>query len=326
MDRTAPRPTPAAGEAGIVMSSIDMTTPSRDRGRSIRERLRTYGSLVAIAHTVFAMPFAAAAVVLAHAVPHVPLTAARVLAMLVCMVSARSSAMAYNRYADRDVDRENPRTQSRHIPSGAVSPREALLLTAVAGAVFVGSAATLGTVPLLLAPLVLLVLLGYSHAKRFTWASHAWLGLALALAPGGAWIAVGAAPSLPIVLFMGAVLTWLFGFDVLYSLQDETFDREKALHSVPARFGTKRALRLSALAHVATPVLLGLTGFLLGRGVLYGAAVALTALLLAYEHKLVGKGNLAKIDKAFFDVNAWLSVGFFVLTLADEWIRCEVRP
>jgi 4-hydroxybenzoate polyprenyltransferase len=292
---------------------------------SLLERARTYGSLVAISHTVFAMPFAAAAVVLAHAVPHVPLTAYRALAMLVCMVAARSSAMAYNRYADRDVDARNPRTASRHIPRGLVSAREALVVTAVSGALFIGAAATLGRLPAILSPLVLLVLLGYSHAKRLTWASHAWLGFALALAPGGAWIAAGAAPSLPIVLFMSAVLTWLFGFDVLYSLQDEGFDRAEGLHSVPARFGTRRALVLSALAHVATPVLLGLAGLLLGRGVLYAVAVAMTAALLAYEHALVGKGDLEKINKAFFDVNAWVSVGFFALTLADEWVRCEVR-
>jgi 4-hydroxybenzoate polyprenyltransferase len=120
---------------------------------------------------------------------------------------------------------------------------------------------------------------------------------------------------------MGAVLTWLFGFDVLYSLQDEAFDRERALHSVPARFGTRQALWLSAFAHVATVVLLGATGILLGRGGFYLAAVALTAVLLTYEHWLVGKGDLSRIDKAFFDVNAWLSVGFFVLTLLDEWAR-----
>jgi 4-hydroxybenzoate polyprenyltransferase len=292
---------------------------------SVMTRLRNYGSLVTLAHTVFAMPFAGAAVVLARSVPHVPLTPARVVAMLVCMVAARSCAMAYNRYADRDVDAQNPRTQNRHIPRGVVSPREALLLTIAMGAVFLGASATLGTTPLVLAPLVLVVILGYSHAKRFTWASHAWLGLALALAPGGAWIAVGAAPSLPIVLFMGAVLTWLFGFDILYSLQDEAFDRERALHSVPARFGVRRALWLSSVAHVATPILLGLAGLLLGRGLLYGVAVALTAVLLAYEHALVGKGDLSKINRAFFDVNARLSVGFFVLTLADECVRRGAR-
>jgi 4-hydroxybenzoate polyprenyltransferase len=303
------------------MNPVALTPSERQPTRGIFERIRTYGSLVTLAHTVFAMPFAASAVVLAHAVPHAPLTVRRVAAMLVCMVAARSSAMAYNRYADRDVDALNPRTQSRHIPSGAVSAREALLLAVASGVVFVFAAGTLGTIPLGLSPFVLAILLGYSHAKRFTWASHAWLGLALALAPGGAWIAVGAAPSLPIVLFMGAVLTWLFGFDVLYSLQDEAFDRERALHSVPARFGTRQALWLSAFAHVATVVLLGATGILLGRGGFYLAAVALTAVLLTYEHWLVGKGDLSRIDKAFFDVNAWLSVGFFVLTLLDEWAR-----
>jgi 4-hydroxybenzoate polyprenyltransferase len=288
---------------------------------SLTTRLRTYGSLVALSHTVFALPFAASAVVLALAVPHVPLTPRRVLAMLVCMVAARSSAMAFNRYADRDVDAKNPRTRTRHLPAGHVTPREVLGLAALAGAVFLVSASTLGRLPAILSPFVLAVLLGYSLAKRFTWGSHAWLGLALALAPGGAWIAAGAAPSLPIVLLMGAVLFWLLGFDVLYSLQDESFDKEHGLHSIPARFGTRGALVLSAAAHVVTAALLASVGLLLHRGIFYGLAVALTAALLAYEHALVGKGDLRKIDKAFFDVNAWLSVGFFILVLADEWVR-----
>jgi 4-hydroxybenzoate polyprenyltransferase len=293
---------------------------------TLAARLRTYGSLVALSHTVFALPFAAAAVVLARAVPHAPLTIRRVLAMLACMVAARSSAMAYNRYADRDVDAKNPRTRARHIPAGLVTPREALVLAGVSGAVFIASAATLGTLPAILSPFVLAVLIGYSLSKRFTWASHVWLGLALALAPGGAWIASGAAPSWPIVLFMGAVLTWLLGFDVLYSLQDERFDKDHGLHSIPARFGTRGALILSATAHVGTATLLALVGLLLHRGLFYGLAVALAASLLAYEHVIVGKGDLRKIDKAFFDVNAWLSVGFFVLILIDEWARVSARP
>jgi 4-hydroxybenzoate polyprenyltransferase len=284
-------------------------------------RLATYGSLVSFSHTLFAMPFAASAVVLAHAEPHVPLTPFRIGAMLVCMVAARSSAMAFNRYLDRDIDAENPRTKTRHIPAGKVSPREALLLTAVTGALFIASAATLGIVPALLSPIVLAVLLGYSYAKRFTWAAHAWLGVALALAPGGAWIGVGAAPSVGIVCLMAAVVTWLFGFDILYSLQDESFDRDHGLHSVPARFGLRGALVISAVSHVGTVVLLAATGFCLHRGVLFGAAVALTLLLLTYEHALVGKGNLAKIDKAFFDVNAWVSVVFFALVAIDAVLR-----
>jgi len=288
---------------------------------TVGARIRTYGSLVTFSHTVFAMPFAASAVVLAHAEPHAPLTAPRVLGMLLCMVAARSSAMAFNRFLDRDVDAKNPRTSSRHIPAGLVSPREALALTIVSGAAFLASAATLGRLPALLAPPVLGVLLGYSSAKRVTWASHLWLGVALALAPGGAWIAAGAAPHAGIVALMGAVVTWLFGFDVLYSLQDESFDRAHGLHSVPARFGTTAALVLSALSHAATAVLLAATGVALHRGVLYMVAVGLTVALLTYEHALVGRGNLAKIDKAFFDTNAYVSLGFFALVLADEIVR-----
>jgi len=283
-------------------------------------RIRTYGSMVAFSHTIFAMPFAASAVVLAHAQPHVPLTAARVLAMLVCMVTARTSAMAFNRWADRDVDALNPRTKGRHVPAGLVKAREALLLTIGSGALFLVSAATLGFWPLVLAPFVLLVLLGYSLAKRFTWAAHAWLGVALALAPGGAWIAMGALPGLGIVALMIGVVTWLLGFDVLYSLQDENFDRAHGLHSIPSRFGLGRALVISAAAHVVTVASFAATGFALHRGPAYFVGVAVCAVILTYEHALVGKGNLAKIDKAFFDMNAWVSVAFFALTLTDTLI------
>ena len=166
------------------------------------------------------------------------------------------------------------------------------------------------------------MLLGYSLAKRFTWGAHAWLGVALALAPGGAWIAMGAAPNAGIIALMVAVVTWLLGFDVLYSLQDEHFDRANGLHSIPARFGTTGALVLSAASHVVTIGAFVACGLLLHRGAFYFVgAVALVGALLAYEHALVGKGNLAKIDKAFFDANAWVSVAFFVCAVADEVMR-----
>ena len=291
---------------------------------NVLARLRTYGNLVAISHTIFAMPFAASALVLAHAETRVTPTPLRVLAMVVCMVAARTSAMAFNRYADRDVDGKNPRTRARHIPAGEVKPAEALALTALSGTVFLGGAATLGFWPAVLAPFVLAVLLGYSLAKRFTWAAHAWLGVALALAPGGAWLAAGAAPNVGVGCLMLGVVTWLLGFDVLYSLQDETFDRAAGLHSIPARFGLRGALVISAVAHVATVAFLGATGVLLHRGPVFFLAVAAVAALLVYEHALVGKGNLAKIDKAFFDVNAYVSVGFFLLVLADEVLRSRV--
>jgi 4-hydroxybenzoate polyprenyltransferase len=288
---------------------------------TVLARARTYGSMVALAHTVFALPFAASAVVLSLAVPHEPLGILRVLAMLACMVCARTSAMAFNRWADRDVDALNPRTRTRHVPAGIVRPGEALALATVSGVGFLAAAATLGLWPAVLSPLVLGVLLGYSYAKRFTWAAHAWLGVALALAPGGAWLAMGARPGPGIVLLMLAVVTWLLGFDVLYSLQDEAFDRDAGLHSIPARFGGTRALAISGCAHVVTVVALAGCGLALHRGAAYAAAVATAAALLVYEHALVHRRGLKAIDRAFFDVNAWVSAAFFALVLADEGVR-----
>jgi 4-hydroxybenzoate polyprenyltransferase len=229
--------------------------------------------------------------------------------------------MAFNRWADRDVDARNPRTRTRHVPAGAVRAREALALAVGSGLAFVVLAATLGFWPGVLSPAVLAVLLGYSYAKRFTWGAHAWLGVALALAPGGAWLAMGATPGLGIVLLMVAVASWLLGFDVLYSLQDESFDRAEGLHSIPARFGTRGALAISAGAHVVTVLALAGCGLALHRGPAFAVAVATAAALLVYEHSLVHRKGLGAIDRAFFDVNAWVSVAFFVLVLADQLLR-----
>jgi 4-hydroxybenzoate polyprenyltransferase len=267
------------------------------------------------------MPFAASAVVLSLAVPHEALGVFRIAAMVACMVFGRTSAMAFNRWADRNFDAKNPRTRGRHLPAGIVAPREALAVALVSGAAFLGAAAAIGKWPAILAPGVLAVLLGYSFAKRFTWGAHAWLGFALALAPGGAWIAMGARPGLGIVFLMAAVAAWLLGFDVLYSLQDEQFDREAGLYSIPARFGTPIALRMSAAAHVATVLALTCCGLVLHRGAAYAVAVATCAALLTYEHALVRRRGLKAIDRAFFDVNAWVSVTFFALVTMDELAR-----
>ena len=291
---------------------------------SVLARLSAYGSLVTFSHTVFAMPFAASALVLAHAVPHAPFDAARVGAIVVSMVTARTSAMAFNRYVDRYVDAANPRTRARHIPTGKVSPREALALTMASGGIFLAAAATLGRLPALLAPIVLAVLLGYSYAKRFTWAAHAWLGVALALAPGGVWIAVGASPGIGIVTLMGAVVTWLFGFDVLYSLQDESFDRAHGLHSAPARFGARGALVLGRRARRdGRPARRDRGSSCTAASCMWPQSRS-PSCWLVYEHALVGKGNLSRIDKAFFDVNAYVSLGFFALVLADELARPSI--
>ena len=280
-------------------------------------RLRRWGELVTFSHTIFALPFAASAVVLALREPHVPLTPLRALAMLGCMVTARTSAMAFNRWADRDVDARNPRTKGRPVPSGRTSAGEALALALGSAGAFWPLAATLGFWPAVLAPLVIAVLLGYSFAKRFTWAAHAWLGLALAFAPGGAWIAAGARPNLGIVILMVGIVTWLFGFDVLYALQDEGFDREQGLRSVPARFGARRSLVLARAAHVVTVACFASCGALLGRGVPFFGGVAVVGAILFVEHRLVRGADLTKLPKAFFDCNAWVSVAFLVATGVD---------
>jgi len=286
---------------------------------------RRWGELVTFSHTIFMMPFAAAAVVMALSVPHEPLTPLRVLAMIGCMVTARTSAMAFNRYADRDVDAKNPRTKNRPVAAGRIGAGEALALTVVAGLAFCGFASMLGFWPGVLAPPVLLVLLGYSLAKRFTWLAHAWLGFALALAPGGAWLGMGAAPNAGIVALMVGVLTWLLGFDVLYALQDEAFDREQGLFSIPARFGVRGAMKIAAAAHVVTVAMLAATGALLQRGPVFFLGVAAVAVVLVVEHRLVrgkdGTADLAKIPKAFFDCNAYVSMGFFATTLVDALLR-----
>jgi 4-hydroxybenzoate polyprenyltransferase len=283
-------------------------------------RARTFSSLVKLSHTVFALPFAAAAVALATLRPHTALTGSRALLMLAAMVTARTAAMAFNRYLDRDIDAVNPRTRDREVPSGVVSPGAALALTIGASAAFVAAAVALGRWPGLLSVPVLAVLLGYSFTKRFTWASHLVLGLALALAPGGAWVAMGADPEPAIFALMLGVMTWVGGFDVLYSLQDERFDREHGLRSIPARFGTFGAVVISAVLHVVTVACLVACGLWLERGAPYYAGTALVALLLLYEHALVGRGNLAKIDRAFFDINGYLSCAFFALTALDAWM------
>lgn len=286
-------------------------------------RISSWASLVKLSHTIFAAPFAVAAAILATRRAHAPVTVARVVAIAVCLVAARSAAMAYNRLVDRDVDAKNPRTAKREIPAGVVSVASATALVVLTSAVFVGSAATLGTAQAVLALPVLAVLLGYSHAKRFTWAAHLWLGVALALAPGGAWLAMGARPELGIVTLMVSVGTWVAGFDVLYSLQDERFDREHGLRSIPARFGARGAMRLARGLHAVTVACLAATAVLLSGGVAFVLAVVLVAGLLVYEHGLVrpipgeDRVDLSRIDQAFFDVNGYVSLGFLALVAID---------
>ncbi len=278
--------------------------------------VRHVGELVKFSHTIFALPFALAAVVLA--LPVADVTWLKVALIVLCIASARTAAMAFNRLVDRDIDAKNPRTRDREIPRGVLSVQFVRALVFASCVVFVGGAALLGPLPLMLSPLALALALGYSFMKRFSSLCHLVLGAAIAFAPGGAWIAVGAPMGLaPWGLVIG-VATWVAGFDVLYALQDEGFDREAGLRSIPVRFGVVGSLVISALLHVITVACLAAVGVNLGRGIAYFAGVATVAALLVYEHTLVKPGDLSKINKAFFDLNGYVSVGFLAFTFVDH--------
>ena len=280
------------------------------------EVIRHVGSLVKFSHTIFALPFALSAVVLA--LPFAEVTWFKIGLIVLCIAAARTAAMAFNRLVDRDIDAQNPRTQDREIPRGVLSVAFVRVLVLASCAVFVAGAALLGRLPLLLSPLALALALGYSYVKRFSSLCHLVLGAAIAFAPGGAWIGLGAPVTLAPWLLVFAVATWVGGFDILYSLQDEGFDRGAGLYSIPSRFGTVGALWISGVLHVITVVCLLAVGLSLARGAAFFAGVLLVAGILIYEHSLVKPGDLSKIDKAFFDLNGYVSVGFFLCVLADH--------
>jgi 4-hydroxybenzoate polyprenyltransferase len=283
---------------------------------SIARSLATYSSLVKLSHTVFALPFALAAVILA--LRYVPFTLTKLLLIVVCIAAARTAAMAFNRLIDREIDRQNPRTQDRELPRGLVGVGAVRLLVLLSSAIFFVSAGLLGKLPLLLSPIALGLALGYSYTKRFTALCHVVLGLAVAFAPGGAWIAMGAPVTLAPFLLVIGVACWVAGFDVLYSLQDVAFDRDQRLRSIPARLGVEGALVVSRLLHVVTVACLLGTGLLLERGLPYMAGVLLVGTLLGYEHAIVKPSDLSRIDKAFFDLNGYVSLGFFTCVLIDQ--------
>ena len=291
-------------------------------------QIRKQLELIRFSHTVFAMPFALLAAVMAwHAQPPLPVGWLQWLAIGLCMVSARSAAMAFNRIADRKIDAQNPRTSSRHLPAGDVTLQSVCLFTLVASIVFVASAALFlpeNPLPILFSIPLLLFLFGYSYAKRFTALAHFWLGAALMLAPISAWIAlrgpilmISPGDILPAVVLGGAVMFWVAGFDVIYACQDAEFDVQAALHSIPSRYGVPTALRFAMLFHVATVVLLLVLALVFPLGWIYGCAVVAIAALLAYEHFLIRPDDLGRVNIAFFNVNAVISIGLLLLGSLD---------
>ena len=278
--------------------------------------------MVKFEHSLFALPFAASAVVLVAR--DARLDPVRLLLVVLAVVAARTAAMAMNRIADRAFDARNPRTQRRELVTGAVSMPAAWVLLAVSAAAFVLAALAIAPFCGALALPVLGILLGYSYAKRFTWAVHLWLGVAQALGPIGVAVALtGAAPASAVVLGLG-VGAWVAGFDVLYSLQDMEFDRGARLHSIPARFGVAGALLWARLLHLAAASAMIAAGLLAGRGPGWLAGSVLMTLVLGAEHLYAAPGGQLRkerIGAAFFNFNAFASVAFAVCALADLALR-----
>jgi 4-hydroxybenzoate polyprenyltransferase len=289
----------------------------RTNGRA--GQLRTVLEMIKFEHTLFALPFAFLGMLLAAE----GWPSWRVIGwVVVAMVGARSAAMGFNRLIDREVDGENPRTATRALPAGLVTPRFVGLFIVASSALFLVAAWQINSLAFKLAPLALAVILGYSYTKRFTALSHLVLGLALGGAPLGAWVAVrGEVAPAPFVL-VGVVLCWVAGFDVLYSLQDLEFDRRRGLYSIPVVLGERGALWASGLLHLVMLALLALLPSVYppGLGVAYWLGVAGCAALLTYQHAVVRPGDLSRLDAAFFQANGLLAIWLFAATAFDRWL------
>ena len=285
---------------------------------------RELGSLVKFSHTLFALPFALLGAALAARGPEGWRGRPQDwLGILLCMATARSAAMAFNRLADRRIDALNPRTASRHLPSGRLSTATVASFTVVCGVGFIASTLLFlpNRWPLILSGPVLLWLLGYSFAKRFTSLAHFWLGFALAISPMAAWIALRGDLAWPPALLGLAVLLWVSGFDIIYACQDADFDRGQGLHSVPGRLGVRGALRLAAVCHAAMIAALVGLGMAYPMGPIYFAGVAVVAVLLVYEHAIVRPDDLTRVNVAFFQVNVGISLGLLAVSVADLIVR-----
>ncbi len=296
-----------------------MTTVREGQTFAGESRVVRYASFVKLPHTLFALPFALLGVIAASRLA--PVSWRSVVLVALAFSSARWVAMGFNRIADRRFDAENPRTQARELPRGALSLTQAWSSVVVAAVVFIGAAALLNPLCLALSPVALAWIMAYSLAKRFTWWPHLWLGLSLAIAPVGGYLAVTGEWSRPAWVLIAAVLavaTWVAGFDMFYALPDESFDRSRGLRSAVVRLGERRAILAAKLLHGVTIPALALFGFGAGFGLVYYAGLVVAAGILAYEHHLVRPGDLSRLDAAFFTMNGVMSVTVFGFALADR--------
>ena len=279
--------------------------------------VRKYLSMVKFSHTIFAMPFALVGYTWALTSTSTPFDWVLLLQVVLCMVFARNTAMGFNRWADRDIDAENPRTASREIPSGQISPRAALAFVITNAVLFVATTATINRTTLLLSPVALLVIMGYSYCKRFTALAHIVLGLSLAIAPMGAYIAVTGSFDIAPMILSVRVLTWTGGFDIIYAMQDAAFDRERGLHSIPARFPGWGALSISIALHVVSLYAVWLFGRWCGFDTVYWIGAVLFGAVLVTEHLLVTPTRQKNIGIAFGTLNGIASLVFAIFTIAS---------
>jgi 4-hydroxybenzoate polyprenyltransferase len=307
------------------MSVKDPQTSGAVReGQTLRGRglLLRHANLVRLPHTVFALPFALVGVVLASYVA--PITLNDVVWVVVAFTTARFAAMAFNRIVDREIDARNPRTRAREIPSGAMSVREASIGVVIASVVFFVAAWQLNPLCLILSPLALGWVLFYSYTKRFTRWSHLVLGVGLSIAPVGGYLAITGHWSDPwwmLVALALAVATWVGGFDILYALQDASFDRENGLYSVPSTFGEANALGIARVLHLMTVAALAIAGLGASAGILYYIGVVVAAVLLLYEHSLIKADDFSRLDAAFFTMNGVISIVFLGFVFTERLLR-----
>ena len=281
------------------------------------QRFKTYLAFIRFSHSVFALPFALTGALLAWRTA--PFSWLQVAWICVCMVSARSAAMGFNRLVDARWDALNPRTAMRELPRGAMSTREAAVFVLVSAAVFVNAASRLNTLCLMLSPVALAIIFWYSLAKRYTSYTQLFLGLAMAVAPVGGWIAAGGGASVEPWLLGLAIGLWVGGFDILYACQDLDFDRGQGLRSIPVRFGVARSIWLSRVMHVATVIMMAALWRAASLPALYMAGVAIVAGLLWYEQSLVSEGDLSQVKKAF-DLNGYVGIIYFAVTALSLYL------
>jgi 4-hydroxybenzoate polyprenyltransferase len=284
--------------------------------------MKKYLSLVTFSHTIFAMPFAFIGFFLAVTTTNHKFEWQKLVMMVLCMVLARNSAMAFNRYLDRNIDAKNPRTKLRDIPAGRISPTAALTFTLANCALFILVTWFINPLCFYLSPVALIVVLGYSATKRFTALCHMVLGLGLSLAPIGAYLVVTGAFAPTPLFFSLSVLCWVSGFDVIYALQDEDFDRNENLHSIPAWLGKVNALKLSTVLHVFSAIFIMMPVFYTHVGLLYYIGILFFCSMLIYQHMLVKPNDLSRVNIAFMTTNGIASVVFAAFFLLDRvWMR-----